>query len=112
MSRFWVPLLLVFVLYSAVVIRLGQLQLVLHSRLSARSDAEVAHKHKVRPLRARILDRKGRVLAETIERPSIFISFKELEVPRWKALSLLKRALPGAGWPAIQERWLETQGFL
>ncbi|MBI4064259.1 MAG: penicillin-binding protein 2 [Elusimicrobia bacterium] len=111
MKRLWVPLFLIFALYAVVILRLGQLQLIMHRPLKAKSISEVIEKKRVRPLRARILDRKGRVLAVTVARPSIFVSFKELEVSRQTAWSLLTRAVPSADWASLGRRWRSAPSF-
>ncbi|MBI2069912.1 MAG: penicillin-binding protein 2 [Elusimicrobia bacterium] len=93
MSRLWIVLALLFGVYAAVAVRLAQLQLILHRSLAEKSRSEVAQKQRVRPLRGRILDAHGRVLAVTVERPSISISLKELDVSRQGAAKKLSAVL-------------------
>ncbi|MEK6543266.1 MAG: penicillin-binding protein 2, partial [Elusimicrobiota bacterium] len=99
--RAWIPLAGVFVIFAAILLRLGQLQLLMHRSLSERSDKEVISVKRERPLRARIFDRKGRLLAASVLKPSIFVSKNELKVPRFQVAAKLAAAIEGVEYKQV-----------
>jgi len=99
MPRLWIPLLVLFLIFSAIVVRLGQLQLFMHGKLTSTTNREVVHKTVTRPLRGRVLDRAGRLLAVSLERPSIFVFKRDLQISQASLVQAIHRLLASVSVP-------------
>lgn len=102
----------VFGIFGLVIFRLGQLQLVWHKELRTTTMREVTQKEKTRPLRGRLFDRQGRLLALSLERPSIYMSPRELTITKAQAFRKLETAIADVAPSAWQQKRQSSSSFI
>ncbi|MBI4668269.1 MAG: penicillin-binding protein 2 [Elusimicrobia bacterium] len=112
MTRLWIVLAAVFVIFGAVLLRLGQLQIFLHHQFKEKSLSELIEKKGVRPFRGRILDRRGQVLAVTVERPSIFLARRESPASKTDLVRLIQSVLPAMAKSEIESKLKSPAKFI
>ena len=112
MPRLWIPLVIIFLIFLAIVVRLGQLQLFMHGKLSYSANQELVHKTITRPLRGRILDRVGRLMAVSLERPSIFIFKRELQISQASVAGAMHRLLSKVSVSEVAQKLRGPSGFV
>ena len=112
LKRVWIPLAVVMLSYFVVILRLAHLQIFLHRPLSDKTSIEVTGRERVRPLRGRLLDHQGRVLATTLERPSIFVNLRETNVSPRQLARALAGALPGLRASDFERRFARASNFV
>ncbi|MBI4368643.1 MAG: penicillin-binding protein 2 [Elusimicrobia bacterium] len=110
--RLFLPLAAIFFLYGAVAVRLGQLQIVRHGSYAKMTASEVVQTRRVRPMRGRILDRRGRVLGVSVEMPSLFVSRRETDIPPERLALQIARVISGVDQRDLMRRLRGSSNFV
>ncbi|MFC1521226.1 peptidoglycan D,D-transpeptidase FtsI family protein [Elusimicrobiota bacterium] len=110
--RLALPLLIIFFAFFASIVRLGQLQLFMHESLTKKTSRELTRRVHEQKTRGDIFDRSGRLLATSLERPSIFILRKDLKIPHQILLDELKKNLSGISIGDIKNRLKKSSNYI